>query len=82
MQWARDHGAELRKGKVSKDLAKLRIYKAGLMEEFSKEWPMYAFDFDAVKLASERLIKRDIEYSERKKPEDPHTKIRRKYSLD
>lgn len=84
IQWARDHGAELRKGKVSKDLAKFRIYKAGLMEEFNKEWPMYAFTYEDVQIASQRLIRRDIEFSRKpKKPyKDPEQAIRDKYALE
>ena len=84
MQWAREHGAELRKGKVSKDLAKFRIYKAGIIDEFNKEWPMYAFTYDDVKKASERLIERDKEFAD--KPKKPKLKIykeiEQKYSLD
>lgn len=84
MQWAREHGAELRKGKVSKDLAKFRIYKAGLMDQFNEAWPMYAFTYDDVKTASKRLIERDKEYAD--KPKKTHLQVYReieqKYSLD
>ena len=84
VQWARDHGANLRKGKVSKDLMKFRIYKAGLMDEFNKAWPMFAFSEEDVKIASERLIERDIEYlhKPKKSKKDPEQEIRDKYSLD
>ena len=86
MDWAREHGADLRKGKVSKDLAKFRIYKAGLMEEFNEAWPMYSFNYEQVELAAKRLIERDKEFAKKKKKpyvpkKDPFQKINDKYSL-
>lgn len=83
MEWAREHGAEIRKGKVSKDLAKFRIFKAGLMEQFNETWPMYAFSQSDVEKSAKRLIQRDKEYATRRKPKiDPFKKIEDKYSLD
>lgn len=86
MDWAREHGADLRKGKVSKDLAKFRIYKAGLMDEFNEAWPMYSFTYEQVELAAKRLIERDKEFAKKKKKpyvpkKDPFQKINDKYSL-
>ena len=41
MGWARDNGARIHKGKVTRTLARARIYEAGLMHEFNKAWPEY-----------------------------------------
>ena len=66
IEWARKNGANIRHGKVTKDLCKYRIYSAGLMERFSKEYPEFAFNLNDVMISVERLKERDAAYAEKK----------------
>lgn len=65
LDWAREHGAQIRRGKITKDLAYYRIYAAGLMEEYSSHFPEFSFDLGRVKTGVERLKARDEEYRDR-----------------
>lgn len=53
MDWAREKGVPLKKGKVTKETAHLRIYEYGLMDEFNREWPEYQFHINSVEKAKE-----------------------------
>ena len=66
LQWARENGANLRKGKISKDLATYRIYIAGLMDRFNEKYPEYAFTKNDVIGAVKRMEAKDRMYADRK----------------
>lgn len=67
LDWARMHGARIRRGKVSKDLACVRIYKAGLMNQWNKEFPELAFDLTDLQKSKYYLAKCDSLYALRGK---------------
>lgn len=62
LDWAREHGAQIRRGKITKDLAYYRIYAAGLMEAYSAQHPEFKFDRDRVLEGVMRLKERDEYY--------------------
>lgn len=66
--WAREHGAKIRRSArgYNKNTVIVRIYEAGLMDEFNKEFPEYKFDKEMVKEAKLYLKEREIWYSEKK----------------
>ena len=67
--WARQNGANIRKGKISKDLARVRIQEAGLREQWNELFPDYAFSEEDVIMAKEVLEERNKFYSKLKKKE-------------
>lgn len=56
MDWAREHGAKIRRGKVTKVQARARIYEAGLRKEFNHAWPTYGFSEIEGLQAKEELV--------------------------
>lgn len=75
IDWAREHGANIRKGRITKDLSRYRIFSAGLMDEYNSRFPDFAFTEEDVRRGVERLEERDREYEMRKKPKKkPKTK--------
>lgn len=75
LDWAREHGANIRKGRITKDLSRYRIFSAGLMNEYNSRFPEFAFTEEDVRRGVERLEERDREYEMRKKPKKkPKTK--------
>ena len=67
IEWAREHGAKIRRGKVTKQLARVRIYEAKLMKQWNEQFPDLAFDEADVEKSKEFLKDRDAMYSRRKK---------------
>lgn len=67
IDWARENGANIRKGKTSKWLARVRIEEAGLREEFNARYPDYAFSEKDVDYARAVLTDRKEFYSKFKK---------------
>jgi len=66
MDWAREHGVKLRRGKVNKHLARVRIYESGLMEQWNAAWPDFKFDKKDVDCAKEFLEERESFYANKK----------------
>lgn len=56
VSWAREHGAKIRPGKVTKIQARARIMDAGLRKEFNRAWPTYAFSEGEGLIAKEELV--------------------------
>lgn len=67
LDWAREHGANIRKGKISKYLARVRIDDAGLRGEWNKLFPDYAFSEHDVDVARDILDNRRDYYDNLKK---------------
>ena len=67
LDWATEHGANIRKGKISKYLARVRIDDAGLREEWNERFPDYAFSKHDVDVARDILDNRRDYYDNLKK---------------
>lgn len=67
LDWAREHGAKIRKGKTSKYTVRVRIYEAGLMDQWNELFPNYAFTDKDVKDAQSILKERKEFYAQFKK---------------
>lgn len=67
IDWAREHGARIRKGKVSKHLARVRIDEAGLRTQWNELYPDYAFSEKDVRYSKMILKDREELYSKFKK---------------
>ena len=67
LDWARENGAAIRKGKISKQLARVRIQEAGLREQWNQQFPDYAFTEDDVIRARHELDERAKYYAKKHK---------------
>lgn len=67
LDWARENGANIRKGKISKWLARVRIDEAGLRDEWNQRYPDYKFSEKDVDYAKSILEGRAEYYSKFKK---------------
>jgi len=67
LDWARENGANIRKGKISKWLAWVRVDEAGLRDQWNEKFPDYRFNDRDLERAKEVLEDRKQFYSKLKK---------------
>lgn len=70
LEWARENGADLRRGETSRELAIVRIHEAGLMDAFNLEWRDFEFSEDEVETARKVLRNREEFYAKKRKTKE------------